>query len=189
MVGTGARSLGGRGPSRRLCSVAGLIRDSAARGLNVRVLSVSDGESSPGGDEAQASARREAMTEALRKLCPTHVAVTRLGLPVGKVGQHVNRIRNSLSSLASDTDTVIAPHERGGHPDREAVEGVCVEFARSTQIPLARYAVGPVPEDEPTAAARWVRFTLSHEVRRAKARMEGCLTGDPLDPACEAFLL
>ncbi len=180
-------------------SVGGLIRAWAARGFKVTVLSVSDGEGLSNGDEAAASVRREAMTEALRKLCPTHVAVTRLGLPVDKVSRYLNRLRNSLLSLASGPVTVIAPHERSGRADREAVEGVCVEFARSTRIPLARYAVGRAGEDAMPAAARWVKFPLSDEVRRAKARMVGFhpdhprrdrpRVGRPSDQLYEAFLL
>jgi LmbE family N-acetylglucosaminyl deacetylase len=136
-------------------------------------------------------------------LCPTHVGVTRLGLPVGKIDQHLNRLRNCLLSLASGPVTLIAPHERNAHPDRGAVGRVCLEFAHSRQIPLARYAIGSGHE-VPADAARWVKFVLSDDAKRAKARAVECFKSQlepkrrrttakvacmPLDRAYEVFLL
>jgi LmbE family N-acetylglucosaminyl deacetylase len=189
-------------PNDEVRCAGGLIRAWAARGCKVSVLSVSDGQEADTRGQAPASARREELNEALRKLCPTHVAVTRLGLPVGKVGQHLNRLRNSLLSLASGAVTLIAPHERHGCSDREAVGGVCLEFARSRQITLARYAVGSERGEVPTGETRWVKFPLSDDARRAKARAVECFKSQieprrllpargagPPDRAYEIFLL
>jgi LmbE family N-acetylglucosaminyl deacetylase len=129
-------------PDDEVRGAGGLIHSWVARGGTVRVLSVSDGEPANPRCAALASARREELNEALRKLCPTHVAVTRLGVPLGRIGQHLNRLRNALLPLASGEVTLLAPNERAGHPDHEAVGRVCAEFARARGIALARYAIG-----------------------------------------------
>ena len=169
-------------PDDEVRGAGGLIHAWVARGGTVRVLSVSDGETLDPRSWALASARREELNEALRKLCPTHVAVTRLGLPLGKISQHCNRLRNALLSLASGEVTLVAPNERAAHPDHEAVGGVCVEFARAQGIALARYGIGQygIGPGQPAAAAarvseaRWVKFALSDDARRAKARAVQC---------------
>ena len=140
-------------PDDEVRGAGGLIHAWVARGGTVRVLSVSDGETEDPACCALASARREELNEALRKLCPTHVAVTRLGLPLGKISQHCNRVRNALLSLTSGEVTLVAPDERAAHPDHEAVGQVCVEFARARGISLARYGIGKYGVG-PGAAAR-----------------------------------
>jgi LmbE family N-acetylglucosaminyl deacetylase len=171
-------------PDDEVRGAGGLIHAWVARGGTVRVLSVSDGETLDPQCCALASARREELNDALRKLCPTHVAVTRLGLPLGKIGQHHNRLRNALLSLASGELTLVAPNERAAHPDHEAVGRVCVEFARAQGITLARYGIGPygigpgqsaAQESAARAAeARWVKFVLTDDAARAKARAVQC---------------
>jgi LmbE family N-acetylglucosaminyl deacetylase len=107
------------------------------------------------------------------------VAVTRLGLPLGKIGQHHNRLRNALLSLASGEVTLVAPSERAAHPDHEAVGRVCVEFARAQGIALARYeigqyGIGPGRSAARSSEARWVKFALTDDASRAKARAVQC---------------
>lgn len=180
-------------PDDEVRCAGGLIHAWVAGGGRVRVLSVSDGEPPDPRCYALASARREELNEALRKLCPTHVVVTRLGLPLGKISQYANRVRNALLSLASGEVTLIAPNEHAGHPDREAVGRVCMEFARAQGFALARYGIGrfgigptgSVARDgapqgaAPESAgrgdeARWVKFVLTEEARRAKSRAVQC---------------
>jgi LmbE family N-acetylglucosaminyl deacetylase len=176
-------------PDDEVRCAGGLIHAWVAGGGRVRVLSVSDGEPPDPRCCALASARREELNEALRKLCPTHVAVTRLGLPLGKISQHGNRVRNALLSLASGEVTLVAPNEHAGHADREAVGRVCVEFARARGFALVRYGIGrygigpagfvaqdSAPRDGAARAgeARWVKFVLTDEARRAKARAVQC---------------
>jgi LmbE family N-acetylglucosaminyl deacetylase len=163
-------------PDDEVLGAGGLIRAWAARSGKVSVLSVSDGEAADPDCQALASLRRGELNEALRKLCPTHVSVTRLGLPDGKITHHLNRLRNALLSLASGTSTLIAPYERDGHADHEAVGLACIEFARSRQIPLARYAIRLWQHASPASLreANWVKFALSDDARRAKARAVQC---------------
>jgi LmbE family N-acetylglucosaminyl deacetylase len=190
-------------PDDEVLGTGGLIRAWSGRGAKVSVLSVSDGEAANPRLQALGSVRREELAAALRKLCPTHVSVTRLGLPDGKITQHLNRVRNALLSLVGGPVTLISPYERDGHPDHEAVGNLCVEFARSQQIPLARYAIRTWERAAPETLgdARWVKFTLSDDARRAKARALSCFKSQiegpeapqgvarDFDKPYEAFLL
>jgi LmbE family N-acetylglucosaminyl deacetylase len=181
-------------PDDEVLGAGGLMRAWAARGAKVTVLSVSDGEAADPARHALGSVRREELNEALRKLCPTHVSVTRLGLPDGKITQHLNRLRNALSSLASGRLTLIAPYERDGHPDHEAVGNLCVEIARTQHMPLAQYAIRTWERAAPETLrdSRWVRFALTDDARRAKARALSCFRSNALahfDRPYEAFLV
>jgi LmbE family N-acetylglucosaminyl deacetylase len=108
-------------PNDEILGAGGLIRTWATGGREVSVLSVSDGEAADPGFEGLANLRREELREAMRKLCPTHVSVTRLGLPDGRITEHLNRLRNALLPFCRDRLTLIAPYEHDGHPDHRAV--------------------------------------------------------------------
>ena len=163
-------------PNDETLGAGGLIRAWAALGRQVNVLSVSDGEAAEPRLEGLANVRREEMREAMRKLCPTHVSVTRLGLPDGRIAEHLNRLRNAMLSLCRDQATLIAPYEHDGHPDNEGVGALCVDFARARNIPIARYILHSrfMPGAEAAGKERWVKFSLSDEARRAKYRALQC---------------
>jgi LmbE family N-acetylglucosaminyl deacetylase len=185
-------------PDDEILGAGGLIRAWTARGAEVSVLSVSDGEAAEPARSGHGTVRREELTQALRKLCPTHVSVTRLGLPDGSISCHVNRLRNALLSLARGKPTLIAPCERDRHPDREAVGDVCLKFARDLKLPIARYAIRawPCAAAGGSRAARWGKFLLTDDARRAKERALGCFRSQldgrdvgVLTEPYEAFLL
>lgn len=185
-------------PDDEVLGAGGLIHAWAARGAKVTVLSVSDGEAADPSRRDLAHVRRSELKDALRKLCPTHVSVIRLGLPDGKLASYLNRLRNALMSLARAGVTIIAPYECDGHPDHAAVGNVCIDVARSVGIPIARYALEAWQRagTEPVSGARWGKFALSDHARRAKARAVECFRsqvehpgGNLFERPYEAFLL
>jgi LmbE family N-acetylglucosaminyl deacetylase len=183
-------------PDDEVLGAGGLIHAWTARGAKVTVLSVSDGEAADPKRHDLANVRRGELKDALRKLCSTHVSVVRLGLPDGKLASYLNRLRNALMSLAHADVTIIAPYECDGHPDHAAVGNVCIEVARSLGIPIARYAVGAWHEAGTATlrGARWGKFALSDDARRAKARAVQCFSSQVELPRgferpYEAFLL
>lgn len=169
-------------PNDEILGAGGLMQTWVACGREVSVLSVSDGEAANPGLEGLATIRREEVREALRKLCPTHVSVTRLGLPDGRITEHLNRLRNALLSFCRDRLTLIAPYEHDGHPDNDAVGAICVDFARSWNIPIARYAIRAWrgPDLAAMSKERWVKFALSDDAKRAKARAVQCFRSQPV---------
>jgi LmbE family N-acetylglucosaminyl deacetylase len=163
-------------PDDEILGAGGLIHTWAALNRPVTIVSVTDGEAAFPEWHGLDIVRREELKGALRKLSLNHVAVVRLGLPDGRVAQHVNRLRNALLALLDTTITVIAPFERDGHPDHDAIGEICVSLARAHGIAVARYPIWTWHHADPTAFgdAPWVRFPLSLEARRAKARAAEC---------------
>jgi LmbE family N-acetylglucosaminyl deacetylase len=163
-------------PDDEILGAGGLIRSWAMSGLPVTVVSVTDGEAADVGLPGLDLIRREELRDALRKLSLLHIAVERLGIPDGKVQAHANRLRNAILLHADPAGTIVAPFERDGHPDHEAVGKICLEIAILYGVSIARYPVWTWHHTEPSALAelRWGRFPLSPEAQRAKSRAVQC---------------
>jgi LmbE family N-acetylglucosaminyl deacetylase len=194
-------------PDDEIMGAGGLIHTWAGMGKSVTVLSVTDGEAALPGRENLDRIRREALKEALRKLCATHVSVVRLGIPDGRVADFQNKLRSAILSLIEPEMTMIAPYERDGDPDHDVVGSICCEIARSREIPLARYPIWSWQRADPTEfhKVNWGKFPLDSEAQRAKTHALQCFLSrlqpelpDPIVPhymlnyfqrSYEAFLL
>jgi LmbE family N-acetylglucosaminyl deacetylase len=163
-------------PDDEILGAGGLIHSWAAAGRAVTIVSVTDGEAASPRRPGLDLVRRDELKGALRKLCLTHVSVVRIGLPDGRVGHYANRVRNVLLALTEPRMTLIAPYERDGHCDHDAIGEICIALARSHGIALARYPIWAWHHSDPGsfADAHWGRFVLSFEGRRAKARAVQC---------------
>jgi LmbE family N-acetylglucosaminyl deacetylase len=163
-------------PDDEIMGAGGLIHTWAGMGRSVTVLSVTDGEAALPARENLDGIRREELKQALRKLCATHVAVVRLGIPDGRVADFLNKLRNAILSLIEPAMTMIAPYERDGHPDHDVVGSVCCEIARTRDIPLARYPLWTWHRADPTEfrEVSWGKFPLDSEARRAKTHALQC---------------
>jgi LmbE family N-acetylglucosaminyl deacetylase len=171
-------------PDDEVLAAGGLIHSVATAGHAVTIVSVTDGEAAFPTWKGLDLVRRAELKGALRKLCPTHVSVIRIGLPDGKVGRHANRLRNVLLSLIEPSVTLVAPYEKDGHPDHDAVGAVCCELAQSQGIDLARYPVWTWHHGDPHAfaGAPWGKFSLTPDARRAKARALQCFASQLRPP-------
>jgi LmbE family N-acetylglucosaminyl deacetylase len=100
----------------------GLIATQRARGVEVHVLAVTDGEAAYEVDEPRllASRRRNEQLAALDELGVAPDAVTRLGLPDGSVAEHLDEMTEAVARC-SDVGLVIAPWVGDHHCDHEAV--------------------------------------------------------------------
>ncbi len=111
--------------------------------------------------------RREEQNAALRSSCtrPTS-AVTRLGLPDGKITRAFEPIaqRHAPILTSGRRDARIAPYERNGHPDNDAVGAVSAsDFARSRQASRSARTTRSVRGTEIGPfrrrwAGQWVKF-------------------------------
>ena len=171
-------------PDDEVLAAGGLIQSWATAGRSVTVVSVTDGEAAFPDWKGLALVRREELKEALRKLCLPHVAVVRVGLPDGRVREHANRLRNALLALLEPPVTLVAPYEHDGHPDHDAVGEVCCALARAHGVTLARYPVWTWHHADPASlrGARWGKFPLTLETRRAKARAVQCFASQLQPP-------
>jgi LmbE family N-acetylglucosaminyl deacetylase len=171
-------------PDDEVLGSGGLIHSWAGSRRPVTILSVTDGEAAFPNWKGLNLVRREELRGALRKLCLQHVSVFRIGLPDGRVGRHANRLRDIILALVDPFTTLIAPYERDGHPDHDAIGEVCCSLARSHGIDFARYLVWAWHHADPASLEkeRWGRFSLSFEARRAKARAVQCFASQLKPP-------
>jgi LmbE family N-acetylglucosaminyl deacetylase len=159
-------------PDDEILGAGGLVQSWAGLGESVTVVSVTDGEAADVGHPQLDLVRRGELRDALRKLTNIHVKIERLGLPDGRVGEHRNRLRNAIRQHCDPAGTLIAPYERDGHPDHQAVGEVCLEMSQAEGIPIARYPVWTWHHTEPEAlrSSRWGLFPLTPAAQRAKRR-------------------
>jgi LmbE family N-acetylglucosaminyl deacetylase len=171
-------------PDDEVLAAGGLIHSWAGAGHPVTIVSVTDGEAAFPKWKGLDLVRRGELKGALRKLCLTHVSVLRVGLPDGRVAQYANRLRNALLALMEPCVTLVAPYERDGHPDHEAIGELCGGLAQSHGTALARYPVWTWHHTEPNSlkTLHWGRFSLSLEARRAKARAVQCFASQLQPP-------
>jgi LmbE family N-acetylglucosaminyl deacetylase len=171
-------------PDDEVLGAGGLMRMWSMRNHSVTVLSVTDGEAAysdwPGLDVL----RRRELDRALQVLSPHNFHTVRLGLHDGSVKTNIPELVHALAPLCEHRPTLIAPYERDGHPDHEAVGEACLQIARRFKLPIARYPIWAWhhrhPHDFDGAAIG--RFALDAASRAAKADAIECF-GSQLAPA------
>ena len=163
-------------PDDEVLGAGGLIHAWAGLGHPVTVVSVTDGEAAYPNVHELGNLRTRELKCALRKLSTTHVSIVRLALPDGHVQRVRNRLRNALSSLLTPGTTIVAPYERDGHPDHDAIGEVCLSVSGNLRLPLVRYPIWRWRHGNPKDLqnVRWGKFSLSLEARRAKGRAVEC---------------
>ena len=171
-----------RPPQRPLCVIAphpddetlgagGLIFEYQRRGQPVTLLSVTDGEASHPDRPDLAEIRRCELLNAMQILGGAALRIERLGLPDGDVRSELGTLRSALEALDDDV-VMVAPYERDGHPDHEAVGEVCTEVAATRGMELARYVIWGWSRITPTGLLELPagRLDLDGAGCRAKAR-------------------
>jgi LmbE family N-acetylglucosaminyl deacetylase len=116
-------------PDDEALATGGIIAHQRARGREVLVLAVTDGEAAyPDWCGVElARVRRREQLHALRRLGVRRHAVHRLGIADGAAARHVDALVTALLAVLSPGDTVVAPAVFDWHPDHEA----CGRAARS----------------------------------------------------------
>jgi LmbE family N-acetylglucosaminyl deacetylase len=128
-------------PDDEVLGAGGLMRMWSARSHPVTVLSVTDGEAAyPAWPDLNVCRRRE-LDRALHVLSPNRISTVRLGLRDGGVTSNISELMSALAMLCVHRPTLIAPYERDGHPDHEAVGETCLRIARDLKLPIARYPI------------------------------------------------
>jgi LmbE family N-acetylglucosaminyl deacetylase len=159
-------------PDDETLGAGGLIASFARRSRPVIVVSVTDGEAAHPGWEGLRDIRRAELKRALHCLSPHMILQARIGLADGEVERHEESLRLYLLRLVTPGAVMIAPYERDGHPDHDAVGRICREVAAARGLFLARYPIWAWHHGDWSALsrARWGRFELTAEARLAKAQ-------------------
>jgi LmbE family N-acetylglucosaminyl deacetylase len=111
-------------PDDEVLGVGGIVSVLAAAGTRLRLIAVTDGESShPGHDHPAELARRRARerASALFELGAGDAEVIRLGLPDSGLSRRDDELTAGLRDLVAGFDVCLAPWERDVHADHEAV--------------------------------------------------------------------
>lgn len=163
-------------PDDEVLACGGLLAMHADRGGRASVIGVTDGEASHSADlsrspELLAIARRAESTRGLQKLIAAP-HVSRIGIPDGKVIQHVDRLLGVLLLLLEPSDTVVVTWRFDGHPDHEAAGDAA---ARACECVGSRLLEAPVwmwdwasPYDVRIPWHRMVRLALPVAVQARK---------------------
>jgi len=186
----------------------GLMRMWRAWGYPVTLLSVTDGEAAYPEWAGLGARRQSELRRALGVLSGEPISTLRLGLPDGRLAANRSALEEALAPLCEDHPTVIAPYERDGHPDHEAVGQACLQVAHELELPIVRYPIWAWHHRHPSdfEGARFGRFAFDAATRAAKERAMGCFISQlapgprriPIVPAhvvdyfrrdCEAFVL
>jgi LmbE family N-acetylglucosaminyl deacetylase len=109
-------------PDDEALAAGGLIAHQRARGRDVVVVAVTDGDAAyPDWNAVDlARVRRREQFDALQQLGVGRHALHHLGVPDGTVDRHVGEISASLLEILSPGDTLVAPAVFDWHPDHEA---------------------------------------------------------------------
>lgn len=119
-------------PDDEVLMFGGLIQLQRSRGVDVRVVAVTDGDASyPQIDpERLGSIRRREQGEALSVLGVGDRAVRRLGVPDGAVAEWETAVADAVAEL--DTAIVVAPWVHDHHCDHEATGRAALRAAAQT---------------------------------------------------------
>jgi LmbE family N-acetylglucosaminyl deacetylase len=165
-------------PDDEMLGAGGLMRMWSAGDYPVTLLSVTDGEAAYPDWQDLDVRRRKELDRALEVLSSHHIPTVRLGLTDGGGEANGPALQEALTALCDLRPTLIAPYERDGHPDHEAVGEACLRIARELELPIARYPIWAwhhrLPDD--FKGARIGRFALDNATRAAKVDAIDCFT-------------
>jgi LmbE family N-acetylglucosaminyl deacetylase len=133
-------------PDDEVLACGGLLGLHAERGCECAVIAVTDGDASHAGcadwsGPRLAEARRAESERGLAQLGVPSRAITRLGLPDGKVAEHAPQLLDALCSRLRAGDVVVATWRLDGHPDHDATGSAAAQACAAIG---ARFVEAPV---------------------------------------------
>jgi len=133
-------------PDDEVLAVGGSVRHLAARGAEVVVVAVTDGEASHPGSRAMtppdlARARRAERTAALRTLGVGEPVVDRLRVPDGQVVRFEQEVASVLLDHLGPDTVCLATWQHDGHPDHEATGRAASDAAHTAGATFVEYPV------------------------------------------------
>jgi LmbE family N-acetylglucosaminyl deacetylase len=148
----------------------------AAMGHVVSVILVTDGEAAHHTVTDLAATRRRELAAALAHLSPNPVPCHRLRIADGEVTANESYVQRAIEARMPAGAALVGPFECDGHADHDAVGRACVRIARMQHQTLGRYPIWAWHHCLPHvfSSSRIVRFALSVQAQRAKARAISC---------------
>ena len=144
-------------PDDETLGAGGLIASCAALGLDVRIITVTDGEASHAPTprwpaERLARVRRAEQLEALRRLGLERPCPTFLGLPDGHVRAHAGTLDSALARSLRGARSVFVTASDDEHPDHRACGHAVARASRTRpDLRVFFYQVWPAKAASPRA--------------------------------------
>lgn len=166
-------------PDDETLGCGGIIAEAAAMGLEVVVVSLTDGEASS--DEPGLGDRRHReLIAALDELAPArNSTIVRCGLPDGQLTANADRIAAILEQTVVAGDLVFAPLDCDGHPDHDAAGAAVRPFIDRADVEVLHYPIWAWHWHDPSesvVASAGRRVEISPAAAAAKARALRCFT-------------
>jgi LmbE family N-acetylglucosaminyl deacetylase len=184
-------------PDDETLGLGGTLAQLAARGVEVSVVSVTDGGAA---DVAGTDQRRLEQQRRTELDCAAEVLgvnrVTRLGLPDGAVADHEDRLTDLLVDVLAGGQVWCAATWRGdGHPDHEAVGRAAAVAAQRAGVTFVEYPVWmwhwAMPADPDVPWDQAVAVPLDRAALACKERAAQCFRSqfEGVDPVLPHFVL
>jgi len=184
-------------PDDEVLGCGGLIRTARDLGIEVHVISVTDGEacyphSERWNAERLRHTRRTELVAALEGLGVASDRIALLDVGDGRVAEHEAALAASLHDLLRAGDRVLTTWRGDGHPDHEATARAVEHAVRSRDIGMHQFPVWAwhwmSPDVPQPGFADALRVRLSNDVCAAKRRALACFvsqfdSGEPGVPA------
>jgi LmbE family N-acetylglucosaminyl deacetylase len=126
-------------PDDETLGAGGLIATLRARGVEVTLVAVTDGENAYPDAAGLAGIREREQTEALARLGVDSGHIRRLRLPDSNVSDHEPQLMDGLMSIVHPNSQIIAPWRHDFHPDHEACGRAAEMVATQKRASLASY--------------------------------------------------
>lgn len=126
-------------PDDETLAAGGIIASQRARGVDVKIVAITDGENAYPGQEHLGDLRRQEQNAAVARLDVAGEKIIRFGLPDGGVASQEQELVERLSSIVSANTHLLAPWRGDFHPDHEACGRAAEVVACSTGATLTRY--------------------------------------------------
>ncbi|NYI05111.1 PIG-L deacetylase family protein [Allostreptomyces psammosilenae] len=183
-------------PDDEVLALGGTLARLARTGARVRLVAVTDGETShprsatltPG---RVADVRIAETSEALQRLGLGDAEVVRLGIPDTRIARHESALVARLTRLVEGFDLCLAPWRGDAHADHEAAGRAARRACRERAVRLATYPVAmwhwAAPDDPRVPWDTAAAVPLDDRERAAKTAAVACFTSQlwPAGPGPE----
>lgn len=187
-------------PDDEVLGCGGLIAMASDHGLDITVISVTDGERCYPGNRQWAPdqlrvVRQEELRAALNALGARDADIQALRLPDGGATDLGDRLAAAIRQRLKPGDLAVATWELDGHPDHDAVGRAAIKAATEAHCRLLRYPIWAWHWLDPRvctfAPSIACRLSLGPELRQRKSDAIRCFrsqTGDGLAGIAEPVL-
>lgn len=163
-------------PDDETLAAGGLIASQRAKGVDVTVVAVTDGENAYERNEGLAELRREEQVCALARLGVPQEKIIRLSLVDSDVSRQTGELVERLRPWITESTQILAPWHGDFHPDHEACGKASAAVALEAKATLTSYFFWTWHRGcvDTMRGLRLQKFALTEEMMNAKLEALAC---------------